>query len=100
MLTHHVPAFAGFVFLKETQKIKSLDCNDVATPPASEITFLTQESEEVCFNSPAHSPARTSDLLLLSPLNYVNVALRCLVVSVLATGPKVRGFKPGRGRWI
>jgi hypothetical protein len=23
-----------------------------------------------------------------------------LVVSVLATGPKVRGFKPGRGRWI
>jgi hypothetical protein len=22
------------------------------------------------------------------------------VVSVLATGPKVRGFKPGRGRWI
>jgi hypothetical protein len=28
------------------------------------------------------------------------VALRGLVVSVLATGPKVRGFKPGRGRWI
>jgi hypothetical protein len=23
-----------------------------------------------------------------------------LVVSVLATGPKVHGFKPGRGRWI
>jgi hypothetical protein len=23
-----------------------------------------------------------------------------LVVSVLATGPKVRGFKPSRGRWI
>jgi hypothetical protein len=22
------------------------------------------------------------------------------VVSVLTTGPKVRGFKPGRGRWI
>jgi hypothetical protein len=22
------------------------------------------------------------------------------VVSVLATGPKIRGFKPGRGRWI
>jgi hypothetical protein len=22
------------------------------------------------------------------------------VVSVLATGPKVRWFKPGRGRWI
>jgi hypothetical protein len=27
------------------------------------------------------------------------VALGGLVV-VLATGPKVRGFKPGRGRWI
>jgi hypothetical protein len=23
-----------------------------------------------------------------------------VVVSVLAAGPKVRGFKPGRGRWI
>jgi hypothetical protein len=30
----------------------------------------------------------------------VNVALGGLVVSVLATGPKVRGFNPGRGRWI
>jgi hypothetical protein len=28
------------------------------------------------------------------------VALGGLVVSVLATGPKVRGFKPGRGQWI
>jgi hypothetical protein len=28
------------------------------------------------------------------------VALDVLVVCVLATGPKVRGFKPGRGRWI
>jgi hypothetical protein len=28
------------------------------------------------------------------------IALGGLVVSVLATGPKVRGFKPGRGRWI
>jgi hypothetical protein len=28
------------------------------------------------------------------------VALGGLVVNVLATGPKVRGFKPGRGRWI
>jgi hypothetical protein len=28
------------------------------------------------------------------------VALGGVVVSVLATGPKVRGFKPGRGRWI
>jgi hypothetical protein len=28
------------------------------------------------------------------------VALGGLVASVLATGPKVRGFKQGRGRWI
>jgi hypothetical protein len=28
------------------------------------------------------------------------VALGGLVVSVLATGPKVRGFDPDRGRWI
>jgi hypothetical protein len=28
------------------------------------------------------------------------VALGGLVVSVLATGPKVHGFKPGRGLWI
>jgi hypothetical protein len=31
---------------------------------------------------------------------HTNVALGGLVVSVLATGPKVRGFKRGRGRWI
>jgi hypothetical protein len=29
-----------------------------------------------------------------------NVALGGVVVSVLATGPKVRGFKPGRERWV
>jgi hypothetical protein len=28
------------------------------------------------------------------------VALRGLVVIVLAIGPKVREFKPGQGRWI
>jgi hypothetical protein len=28
------------------------------------------------------------------------VALGGLVVSVLAIGPKVREFKPGRGQWI
>jgi hypothetical protein len=33
-------------------------------------------------------------------LSFVTVALGGVVVSVLATGPKVRGFKPGRGRWI
>jgi hypothetical protein len=28
------------------------------------------------------------------------VTLGGIVVSVLAIGPKVRGFKPGQGRWI
>jgi hypothetical protein len=28
------------------------------------------------------------------------VTLGGLVVSVLATGPKIRGFKSGQGRWI
>jgi hypothetical protein len=28
------------------------------------------------------------------------VAFDSLMVSVLAIGPKVRGFKPGRGRWV
>jgi hypothetical protein len=32
--------------------------------------------------------------------SYHTVALGGLVVSVLATGPEVSGFKPGRGRWI
>jgi hypothetical protein len=31
-------------------------------------------------------------------IQYMYVAR--LVVSVLATGPKVRGFDPDRGRWI
>jgi hypothetical protein len=31
---------------------------------------------------------------------YIYVALGGLVVSVLATGPKLRGFDPDRGRWI
>jgi hypothetical protein len=29
-----------------------------------------------------------------------HVALGDLVVNVLATGPKFRRFKPGRGRWM
>jgi hypothetical protein len=37
-------------------------------------------------------------ILLVDIIRYV--ALGGLVLSVLATGPKVRGFKPGRGRWI
>jgi hypothetical protein len=35
-----------------------------------------------------------------SVADFTLVALGGPVVSVLATGPKVRGFKSGRGRWI
>jgi molybdopterin-binding protein len=31
---------------------------------------------------------------------FSTVTLGGLVVSMLATGLKVRGFKPGRGRWV
>jgi hypothetical protein len=31
---------------------------------------------------------------------YFVIALGGIAVIVLATGPKVRGFKPGQGRWI
>jgi hypothetical protein len=37
---------------------------------------------------------------LISRNTVKGVAFGGLVVSVLATGPKVRGFSPGRGRWI
>jgi hypothetical protein len=39
-------------------------------------------------------------LISLREILENTVALGGLVVSVLATGPKVRGFKPNRGRWI
>jgi hypothetical protein len=47
-----------------------------------------------------------NELNIVTKLQYLPimrrffVALGGLVVSVLATGPKIRGFKPGRGRWI
>jgi hypothetical protein len=36
---------------------------------------------------------------LIDTTGYL-VDLGGLVVSVLATGPKVRGFDPDRGRWV
>jgi hypothetical protein len=47
---------------------------------------------------PLGSPCVLHVPLISSSCNPV--ALGGLVVSALATGPKVRGFKPGRGRWI
>jgi hypothetical protein len=40
-----------------------------------------------------------SSTLKMEAANTSNVDLGGLVVSVLATGPKVRGFDPDRGRW-
>jgi hypothetical protein len=42
----------------------------------------------------------TDRATLVRTTTTTTVALGGLVVSVLATGPKVRGFKPGQGRWI
>jgi hypothetical protein len=32
--------------------------------------------------------------------NFTHVAIGDLVISMLVIGPKIRGFKPSRGRWI
>jgi hypothetical protein len=58
------------------------------------------------FSSCSICPARLLLDLIIVAISYLvrvqitKVALGGVVVSVLATGPKVRGFKPGRGRWI
>jgi hypothetical protein len=39
-------------------------------------------------------------VLIKKAVRTFEVVLGGLVVSVLAIGPKVRGYKPGRGRWI
>jgi hypothetical protein len=41
-----------------------------------------------------------STLRLITTTKCFSVDLGGLVVSVLATGPKFRGFDPDRGRWI
>jgi hypothetical protein len=43
----------------------------------------------------------TSVIIPTNPIIYnISVVLGSLVVIVLAIGPKVRGLKPGCGRWI
>jgi hypothetical protein len=44
--------------------------------------------------------ARIGYVPYLETIYNMQVALGGLLVSTLATGPKVRGFKPGRDRWI
>jgi hypothetical protein len=57
-----------------------------------------------CFHHQGNLPDDTALQPRRQPFSFSAavylVALGGLVVSVLATGPKVRGFKPGRGRWI
>jgi len=61
--------------------------------------------------SARRSSRRTKTSAGLSEVNYVLTAIGVrnqillvvvggLVVGVLAMGPNIRGFKPGRGRWI
>jgi hypothetical protein len=60
-------------------------------------------SSSVCsfLHVPATSLLRSKIFLSTLSSNTIDlVALGGVVVSVLATGPKVRGFKPYRGRWI
>jgi hypothetical protein len=45
-------------------------------------------------------PVRISALKYFCSALILVIALGGLVVTVLATGPKVRGFDPCRGRWI
>jgi hypothetical protein len=82
--------------------------------------LMVEWLKEVCHRRPGALPKRRGMLVLCAfkghltekvktvASNLLNtdlvitpgVALCGLVVSVLATGPKVHGFKPGRGRWI
>jgi hypothetical protein len=48
----------------------------------------------------SHWLCRTYEIMVLCRSKQKAVTLGGLVVSVLSTGPKVRGFKPGWGRWI
>ena len=50
---------------------------------------------DVCFNQSVFINTCSN---IKFDTNYSNVVLGGLVVSVLATGPKVRGFDPDRGR--
>jgi hypothetical protein len=58
--------------------------------------------EAVCFSETLVSPTSSHGVTTQNNIVIITaiVSLGGLVVSVLATGPKVRGFKPGRGRWI
>jgi hypothetical protein len=47
-----------------------------------------------------HNWAHLKIKTVIADAEKYSVALGGLVVSVLATGPKVRGFKPRLGRWI
>jgi hypothetical protein len=55
-------------------------------------------TERLLASQEEHNPVVTHAYLISNISNVV--VLGGLVVSVLATGPKVRGFNPGRGRWI
>jgi hypothetical protein len=47
-----------------------------------------------------NSITKLAHIALIAVATVNTVALGGLVVSVLATGPKFRGFDPDRGRWL
>jgi hypothetical protein len=62
-------------------------------PASRDLRMTVQENEALTLDS-------VYGINLLGENINTKVALGGLVVSVLATGPNVRGFKLGRGRWI
>jgi hypothetical protein len=66
-----------------------------------EAATSVRESKILDLNTVKYYNPPTNGFLtgLFGLVSQQDIALGGLVVSVLATGPKVRGFKPGRGRW-
>jgi hypothetical protein len=63
-----------------------------------ETKFMRRTTEHSLLNHRRNEDTKMEQIE--KKLAHYKQALSGVVVSVLATGPKVRGFKPGRGRWI
>jgi hypothetical protein len=91
------------------KKCYSIQCSRVQTQPRSWIfkgDKNPQQKTSSCCSISSNAIHRTEDVPFKTHLTTITqcgkkiVVLGSLVVSVLAIGPKVCGFKPGRGRWI
>jgi hypothetical protein len=85
-------------------KIKSLNLTHMHFEPNHHQTAPTPHSQQT--NQPPHitqhyhTPNINQSSQHQTTKHHHQVALGGLVVSMLATGLKVSGFKPDRGRWI